>query len=105
MTKFDKMGTLPDIEIGQGRRNVYMPAPVEVKPALQATQAVEKPAIKPPATEAAGVVDNLVFEKKQTGRSINLYMRQETIDKLAAAASEKGVSSSKLLETLLNQVL
>jgi len=32
-------------------------------------------------------------------------MRQDTIDKLAAAAEDKGVSSSKLLEALINQLL
>ena len=103
MAKFDKITKLPDIQIGQGRKNVFAPAPIEQP--KSASQPLQKPSAKPQAAEATAVVKNLVFEQRERGRSINLYLRPSTIAKLEAAAEARGVKPSKLLETLLNQVL
>jgi hypothetical protein len=110
MEKFNKMGKLPDIQIGQGRKNVFTPMPQTEPPTpkktpVQPSSMPQKSASPPPADKPADVVNGLVFEQKERGRGINYYLRQSTIDKLEQAASARDVKPSNLLEALINQVL
>ena len=108
----DRMGTLPPLEIGQGRKNVITPAAVpaaaKVEDKTPAKLAQPKTAavkvVKKPASE---VVSSLVFAPKREEKGQeSFYLRQTTVDKLEAAAKESGAPSrSAWMEALLEQVL
>jgi len=108
----DRLGTLPPLKIGQGRKNVITPVAVPAaakvedktpaKPAQPKTAAVK--ATKKPASE---VVNSLVFTpKSKNGRQVNLYLREHIAAKVDAVVEASGAPSrSAWMEALLEQVL
>ena len=108
MSKLDRMGPLPPLVIGQGRRNVIPP----VAPAAQ-TQEPTKPAepqkaaVKPTKKPASEIVSSLKFATKREEKGQeSFYLVQDTVSKLEAAAKASGAPSrSAWLQALLEKVL
>ena len=83
---------------------------VEVKETKPAPKKTEKKVAEPakkaeePAKKAVDIFASLEAEKP-TGKTYAFYLSDENVKKLKKMAAEKGISTSKLLDHILSQVL
>ena len=82
----------------------------EVKETKPAPKKTEKKAAEPakkaeePAKKAVDIFASLEAEKP-TGKTYAFYLSDDNVKKLKKMAAEKGISTSKLLDHILSQVL
>jgi hypothetical protein len=108
MSKLDRMGTLPPLEIGQGRRTQPAPKPANQSAEKQVAPAQKEAApAKPTKKPASEVVSSLKFAPKgKDGSQASFYLRKDILAKIEVAVKDSGAPSRSVwLETLLDQVL
>ena len=84
-----------------------LPEPVveEKEPKSEKAKKVSTKPAKPVEEPKKDMFAGLKVEKPATGKTYAFYLSDENVDKLKAMAAEKGMSTSKLLDYILSEVL